>query len=223
MPTAFVEDETSDSLAELVQRLGDIPLQRIRRIPPPGTATEADVLAAEARPRKRICELIDGVLVEKAIAFRESLLAIFLGGLLEQFVSERNLGIVTGEQGMMRFWLGRVRVPDVAYISWARLPGGQIPTAPIPDVSPDLAIEILSPTNTEEEMKLKRKDYFKAGTKIVWVIDLETRTAAIYKSVRSCRRLTATDTLDGNNVLPGFQLPLATLFGKLDRRAGSKS
>jgi hypothetical protein len=65
-----------ESLADLVERLGGIPLDRIRMRPPPGTATEEDVLAALEAPRKRICELIDGVLVEKAMGYSESVLIL---------------------------------------------------------------------------------------------------------------------------------------------------
>src|SRR5215468_1891250 len=75
MTTATV---AADNLAELVEQLGDIPLERIRMRPPPGTATEADVLAALEAPRKRICELIDGVLVEKPMGYTESILASYL-------------------------------------------------------------------------------------------------------------------------------------------------
>jgi Uma2 family endonuclease len=218
MSTVVDRDEIEDSLAELVEKLGGIPLHRIRMKPSPGTATEADVLAAEALPRKRICELIDGVLVEKAVAYKESLLAAYLIFLLEQFVLPRNLGLVTGEQGMMQLWPGRIRIPDVAYISWDRLPGHKVPNQPIPDVAPDLAVEVLSPSNTDKEMELKRQDYFQSGTQLVWIIDPEMRTVDVYTSVDSNRRLSVSDALDGGSVLPGFSMKLADLFGQLDRK-----
>lgn len=154
-------------MAEVVEKLGGIPLHRIRMKPIPRTATEADVLAAEALPRKRICELIDGVLVEKTAAYKESLRAAYLIYVLEHFVLARDLGLVTGELGMMQLWPGQIKVPDVAFISWDRLPSRRVPTQPIPEVAPDLAVEILSPSNTEEEMGLKRQDYFPSGTQLV--------------------------------------------------------
>src|SRR3974377_617292 len=95
-----------DNYGELLQRLGDIPLERLRFRPSPGTATEADVLAALEAPRKRICELIDGVLVEKAMGYRESLLASLLIELLNGFVRPRNLGLVTAPDGTIRLWAG---------------------------------------------------------------------------------------------------------------------
>src|SRR5271166_4336241 len=107
MTTATTASDAIDNLAELVEQLGGIPLERIRFRPPIGTATEADVLAALEAPRKRLCELIDGVLVEKAMGYSESLLACLLIELLNAFVRPRNLGLVTAPDGTMRLWAGR--------------------------------------------------------------------------------------------------------------------
>src|SRR5436190_22364348 len=120
--SAVTTVEAEENLAELLERLGHVPLERIRMRPPPGTATEADVLAALEAPRKRLCELIDGVLVEKAMGYAESVLAAYLIFLLEAFVRPRNLGLVTAPDGTVRLWAGRVRIPDVADVSWDRLP-----------------------------------------------------------------------------------------------------
>ncbi len=187
--------------------------------PPPGTATEADVLAALEAPRKRICELIDGVLVEKAMGYSESILASYLIELLNAFVRTRNLGLVTAPDGTIRLWAGRVRIPDVAYFSWDRMPGRRRPPEPMPTLAPDLAVEILSRGNTPAEMLLKRQDYFRAGVHLAWEIDPRQRTVAVYASPEPpAAVLTAADTLDGGAVLPGFALPLQDLFAELDRQ-----
>jgi Uma2 family endonuclease len=201
-----------------VQRLGGIPLERIRMRPAPGTATEADVIDALEAPRKRLCELIDGVLVEKAGNFTESMLAAYLVMRLNAFVRPRNLGLVTAPDGTVRLWAGRVRMPDVAFTSWERMPGRRRPTEPIPGLAPDLAIEVLSRSNTDAEMRLKRQDNFTAGVRLVWEIDPETRTAAVYTAVDAVVSLGEDDTLDGAEVLPGFLLPLRELFAELDRQ-----
>jgi hypothetical protein len=127
MASATPDDSPLDTLADLVHALGDIPLERIRFRPPPGTATEADVLAAGEAPRKRLCELIDGVLVEKAVGYSELLLAAYLIALLDAFVRPRNLGLITAPDGTLRLWAGRVRIPDVAFTSWDRMPGRRRP------------------------------------------------------------------------------------------------
>jgi Uma2 family endonuclease len=215
MSTATVPD----NLAELLERLGHIPPERIRLQPPPGLATEDDVLAALEGPRKRLCELIDGVLVEKPMGYTESVLATFLIVQLDTYVRPRNLGLVTAPDGTIRLWAGRVRIPDVAFVSWDRMPGRRRPREPIPTLAPDLAVEVLSRSNTTAEMQRKREDYFAAGVRLVWEIDPEARTIQVYtQAAASDRVLAGADTLDGGAVLPGFTLAVADLFAELDRQ-----
>jgi len=216
--SALTSDDAIDNLAELLERLGGIPLERIRFRPAPGTATEADVLVALEAPRKRVCELIDGVLVEKAMGYSESLLATLLIEVLNGFVRPRNLGLVTAPDGTLRLGAGRVRIPDVAFTSWDRMPGRRRPKQPIPDLAPDLSIEVLSRSNTRAEMRLKRQDYFTAGVSLVWEVDPEARTVSVYTAAEGPTILTEADTLDGGSVLPGFTLSLRDLFGELDRQ-----
>lgn len=216
--SAAVSSPDIDTLADLLDRLGNVPLNRIRFRPYPGTATEADVLKALAAPRKRLCELVEGVLVEKAVGFRESGLAGFLIGLLNAFVIPRNLGVVTGADGTVRLTVGLLRIPDVAFTSWDRLPNRRWPAAPVPALAPNLAAEVLSAGNTKAEMLRKRQDYFAAGVQLVWIIDPKKRTVAVYADVDACTVLTDADMLDGGTVLPGFQLPLRDLFAELDRQ-----
>src|SRR5215831_15402916 len=151
MSSALEPGAPPEDVAELLERLGNIPPERVRLRPPPGTATEADVLAALEAPRKRLCELIDGVLVEKPMGYTESVLATYLLELLNSFVRPRNLGLVTSPDGTIRLWAGRVRIPDVAFFSWDRMPGRRRPPQPIPTLAPDLAVEILSRSNTPGE------------------------------------------------------------------------
>src|SRR5258708_1395855 len=87
------------NLADLLEQLGDIPAHRGLFRPRPGDASEADVLSYLEAPRKRICELIDGVLVEKPVGYTESFLTMSLGAMLFNFVDPRNLGIVTTADG----------------------------------------------------------------------------------------------------------------------------
>jgi Uma2 family endonuclease len=207
------------TLADLLEQLGGIAPARVRIRPVPGAATEEDMLAIHDR-EGRLYELIDGVLVEKAIGLRESYLAIVLSTSLWNFVQLRNLGLVTGEAGMMRLMAGLVRIPDVAFISWARLPDQCVPTEPVPDLAPDLAVEVLSAGNTPGEMARKRQDYFAAGVHLVWQVDPDTRTVEVFTAPDQSTVLHEAQTLTGGTVLPGFTLPLQELFGTLDRRGG---
>jgi len=206
-------------MRDLLARLGDIPPERVRLDPPLGTATEHDLLDIANREGV-LCELVDGVLVEKAVSYRESLLALLLAELLNAFIRPRNLGLVTGEAGMMKLFAALVRIPDVAFASWDRIPGGKVPTEPVPTLAPDLAVEVLSPGNTPAEMQRKRIEYFSAGVLLVWIVDPDTRSVAVYTTADQPTILSETDTLDGGNVLPGFSLPLRDLFAELDRHRG---
>ena len=87
---ATITDTSAETVADLLEQLGGIPAERVLLKPPPGTATEADVLAAAERPRKRLCELIDGVLVEKPMGAWESQLAVFIAHLLNVYVVPPN-------------------------------------------------------------------------------------------------------------------------------------
>lgn len=218
MATSTSAPPTYRTIAELLEGLGDIPPDRVRFRPYPGTATEADITSIQAR-EGRSCELVDGVLVEKPMGLRESLLAVALAGLLREFVIPRNLGLILGEAGTMKLFDGLVRIPDVAYVSWDRFPSGRIPTEPIPRLTPDLAVEVLSKSNTEREMSRKRREYFESGVGLVWMIDPENRTVRVYTSPVAFTTLDESATLDGGEVLPGFVLPLRNLFSELDRHA----
>jgi Uma2 family endonuclease len=206
------------TIADLVDHLGGIPPERILLDPLPGTATEEDVIAAEAAREKRLCELIDGVLVEKAMGAKESLIAVVIISLMEAFVEEHDLGVVLGADGMLRLWPGRVREPNVSFISWDRLPGNEMPEEPIPDLAPDLAIEVLSRTNTKKEMQIKRHDYFQSGVQEVWEIQPRTQTAEVYTSPTKHRRIGKEGNLNGGDILPGFTLPLKRLFARFQKK-----
>jgi Uma2 family endonuclease len=204
------------TLADLMKRLGNVPLERVRFHPPPGTAVEKDVL--ESDRIGVMCELVDGVLVEKVMSYRESVLAVFLIARLDDFVRSGNLGLVTGEQGTIRLFAGLVRISDVAFTSWDRLPGRRMPDEPIPELAPDLAVEVLSKGNTKAEMKRKRHDYFSAGVRLVWLAEPKTRTVDVYTSEKRFTQLTVDDVLDGGDVLPGFRLSVRAWFAELDRQ-----
>ena len=203
------------SFAYLHERLGGVPLVRIRRTPAPGTATEADLL----RPHGPICELIDGVLVEKPMGTRESLLAVVISGLLRNHVEPGDLGVVLGADGVLRLDPKTLRAPDVSFIPWSAFPNGEIPEDEAYwSVAPALAVEVLSPTNTDAEIDRKLGELFAAGCKLAWVIDPVTQSAKVYTSPKKLKEVDATGTLDGGKVLPGFKLALADLFASTKRR-----
>ena len=106
----------------------------------------------------------------------------------------------------------QIRMADVAYVSHARLAGSGYPEKAAPTIGPDLAVEILSPSNTPKEMDRKLRDYFASDTRLVWYIDPRKRNVRVYTSVEDVETLGENSTLDGGDVLPGFALPLAEFF-----------
>jgi Uma2 family endonuclease len=206
------------TMADLIDELGGVPPRRILLHPQPGTATEQDVRDL-LQSKTRLCELVEGVLVEKAVGYRESLLALALAELLRAFVRQNNLGLVSGEAGLLRLAPNLILGPDVAFVSWGRIPGGRVPEAAIPDLAPDLAVEVLRESNTPGEMRRKRREYFAAGVRCVWEVDPDARAVEVFTSPAESNIIPESQTLDGGDVLPGFTLPLTQLFAELDQQA----
>src|SRR5262245_23056526 len=110
-----------ETLAEALHRIGDVPLERIRFRPYPGTATVKDVIAARNSPERRLCELVDGVLVEKTMGARESYLAGQVLTHLNNYLERHDCGFALGADGTMRILPHLVRIPDVSYVPWNEL------------------------------------------------------------------------------------------------------
>ncbi len=216
MAQTTIEPPKIRTMADLRKRLGNIPLDRIRTQPPPGTATEKDVIEVERR-ENRSCELVDGTLVEKALGAKESDVAWQLGYLLGKYLDQHDLGIGLAPDGMMRIAPGLVRIPDLSFVSWDKLPGRMLPEEPIPDLAPDLAVVILSEGNTPAEMKRKVGEYFDAGVRLVWLIDPKKRAARIYTAPHRSAAIREDQSLDGGDVLPGFTVSLPELLRHIQR------
>ena len=192
----------AETLADFVERLGDIPLQRILMQPAPGTAAETDIEGFS------LCELIDGTIVRKATGFQESRYALLLGRLIDTFAEDHGLGIVTGADSLTRVSPGQLREPDVSFFRWERFPGHEVPEVAIIDTPPDLAVEVLSRKNTKAEIERKRRELFAAGTHLVWIMNPRQRTVEVWTDADTHSLLTEDDSLDGGEVLPGFHLPI---------------
>lgn len=207
------------NMEEVLTAVGHVPAYRIRMNPPPGEAKEEDVLAIWEH-EDRTCELIDGILVEKdyfperEMAALESFLAAILIGHLFIFQrdTKQKLGAMLTEGGLLRLFPGVVRAPDVSFILWKNIPNRKFPKDPIASLTPDLAVEILSKGNTEEEMKRKLGEYFQAGSQLVWIVDPKARTVRVYTSPRKSLLRTENQSLDGGKVLPGFSLSIRDWF-----------
>jgi Uma2 family endonuclease len=160
-------------------------------------------------------ELVNGELVEMprpnplhaAVAAR-------LCRLLAEHVDERAAGKVLAEAGFvleLPYDRRRVRGPDLAFVSSGKLPPGRLPETFLRG-APDLAVEILSPSDRSAELEQKLRDYFEAGARLVWVVAPQAMTATVYRADGSARLVREGGVLDGGDVLPGLTIPLARLF-----------
>ena len=203
-----------EKVADLLGRLGNIPARRVLLDPPPGRATEKDLLRM-MRKTDRLYELVEGTLVEKTMGYGEGSLAGWILHLIQCYLDEHDLGNVAGADATMRLMKGLVRLPDVSFVRWEKLPKRQIPEEAIPDLAPDLAIEVLSKSNTRGEMKRKLKEYFLAGTSLVWLVDPHRRIVTVHTAPDVSTVATEADTLDGGAVMPGFLLSVKRIFARL--------
>lgn len=211
----MINAAVSSTFGERLEEFGGIAADRVRLSPAPGAATVDDLIWVNTRS-KPLCELIDQTLVEKAMGFEASVVAVAIAEILRRFVVPRRLGLVSGADGMFQLLASSVRGPDVAFVSRQRLAGGKFPAEAYPSLAPDLAVEVLSPANTKGEMSRKRIEYFHSGVRLVWIVDCVNRSVAVYTSTSAVRVLSEEETIDGGEVLPGFTNPVAGFFADLD-------
>ncbi len=203
------------TLEDLVRELGGIPLSRVRLSPAIGCANEQDLLV----PDGRYCELVSGSLLEKGMGFFESRLATLLSHFIETWLAAHSLGFVIADGAMTRLQSGLVRIPDVSFFRWDRIGSRSVPRDPICRIAPNLAVEIVSRTNTRAEMVRKRIEYFEAGVELVWIVYPESESVEVWSTARDCHIAGIEDSLDGGSVLPGFTISIRDWF----QRAGGNS
>jgi len=206
------------TIADVQERLGHIPEARILAFPSPGTATIQDMLD-DTVTNGHLCELVDGILVEKTMGFREGAIAVTISFLIRTFLDSHNLGLVAGADSGIRFKLNLVRMPDVSFIRWDSVDDPdeiENPPSAFLEYPPDLAIEVLSAGNTRREMEIKLEEYAKAGVKLVWYVDPEREEVGVYPKANAKRKKTVGigGMLEGGDILPGFTLPVARIFEK---------
>lgn len=144
--------------------------------------------------------------------FDHGRIIINITGSLIKFLEAHPWGVLTGAE--TGFHIGRepdtVRAPDVGFVCRERIPAGRVRGFfPGP---PDLAVEVLSPDDRAGEVLLKVRDWLDSGCRSVWIVDPRSRTICVHRSGRKIVMLGETDTLDGDDLLPGFTLPVAAIF-----------
>jgi Uma2 family endonuclease len=165
-------------------------------------------------PDEKSYELVDGELVERPMGNYASLVAGNLFFILASFVRPRRLGVLLpAEAGYQCFRDSedRVRKPDVSFISSGRLPGNR-PAEGYDTIAPDLAAEVLSPRDLASEVDEKIEEYLRAGVRLVWIVNPNSRTVRIHRRDGTITGLHEGDDLSGEDVLPGFSCSVAEIF-----------
>ena len=204
-PTDSVATSPVRTAGELAALLG-VPAERLVINPAPGTATAEDCARCE-----RPTELIDGTLVEKPVNNFSSAVAFQIAFAIQTHALATAVSVrISGADGSFRMSDNNLRLPDIAVTRAERLSGDQ--TTAVPDWVPDLAIEVLSPGNTAKEMSDKRSEYFASGVTEVWESDPLKKTGRVFRENQCVRVLSAEDSFEGGDILPGFAVVLGEII-----------
>lgn len=145
--------------------------------------------------------------------FNHGSVAMNLGGPLHAYAKAKGLGVVVSAEA--GFVLSRepdtVRAPDIGFVSAGRIPPGE-ETVKFWEGAPDLAVEVLSPSDTVDEIEEKVDDYLAAGTALVWVVNPRRKTVTVYRPSQQPTLLSENNDLSGDEVVPGFHIPVAAIF-----------
>jgi Uma2 family endonuclease len=201
------------TFADVVRRLGDVALDRIRSRPFPGAATEADCLQVNDSSKSGSCELVEGILVERPqMSYFEDSLATVLGCYLHLYLQKTRLGKGFSAGAIYRMRSGNLRVPDYSVCLKDKFPTGKVTRVPIADFAPDLAVEVLSRSNTVDEIARKRQELFESGTQLIWIVDPGRRVVEVHSPSGQLTVLSEADVLTGGELLPGFNLSISQWF-----------
>ena len=183
--------------------------------------TPEDLLAM---PNEVDYELVNGELVERHMGAESSWIATKLIGLITLWYQGRIPGhLFTTDCGYQCYSddPGKVRKPDLSFVSRGRFPKGRVPRGYI-RIAPDLAVEVLSPNDLADEAEAKVEEYLDAGVRLVWVISPKAETVTVYRADRSAVKLHEADELSGENVLPEFRCQVSDLFVVADDEANAE-
>lgn len=172
------------------------------------TASEFDEFVDLAENADRLFELIGGEIVEVPSNPYSSKIASRINRYLGAYVDDNDLGHVTGEAGGY-IVAGERYAPDVAFISKERQP--DLPQHGYNPNPPNLAVEVVSPTDTDKRLRIKIANYLAAGT-IVWVVYPETQEVEVYHPGMPVKILDTDDVLTADDILPDFKLPIKDMF-----------
>ncbi len=158
-------------------------------------------------------EVVNGARVEKPMSVFEQTIATLLIGRMEPFCRENGLGRALVETSFRIPGSGNDRKPDVAFVSFTRWPAARgVPRTSAWPIAPDLAVEVISPTDKLFDVYDKLREYFAAGVRQVWHIISNLELVMIFDSLTAVRVITRADELVGDPIIPGFRMAVTDLF-----------
>jgi Uma2 family endonuclease len=156
-------------------------------------------------------ELVEGRLKEVPTSAKHDQIVIWLGRLIGPYADEH--GILTASQAGFRMSNRNVRCPDFAFTRYDRFPNGEVPDGFI-EFAPDLAVEIISPSEGPIDMARKVEEYFASGARQVWHLFPETQTLKVFRAPTDLTLYQPADEIDLDDLLPGFVKHVGDLFGQ---------
>ena len=156
-------------------------------------------------------ELVDGGLQEVPTTGKHDIIVIWLGRLIGPYADD--YGMLTASQAGFRMAGGNLRVPDFSFTRYDRFPNSEVPNGFI-EFAPDLAVEIISPSEEPGDMARKVREYFASGAREVWHMFPETQTVTVFHSPTNSITYQPEDELDLSDILPGFRSRVSELFGR---------
>ena len=177
---------------------------------PARTITDEELLQLPKDGNKY--EVVDGELVvSPGAGVPHEKLVIKLAVRLGAYVEAHKLGDVLGSSALYVLPSGNKRSPDLSFVTAGRLDAPGVSRV-FPQLAPDLAIEVVSPSDSPQRVLDKVGEYLESGVRLVWVIDPENRRAVIHRALSSAQQITADGVLAGEDVVPGFSCRLSEIL-----------
>jgi Uma2 family endonuclease len=172
-------------------------------------ATEADLRQMPDDGYKY--ELVDGEIIASPSGFYSSAVATRISHLLQLYTDKNPVGLVAGADVGIRLPDGNVRSPDASVVRIEKLPEGKPPIT-FGAFAPDLAVEVLSPSDSHRLVADKIGEYLQCGVSLVWLVDPEAKTVTVFRSLTDVQQLKSGDTITADPVLPGFSCAVDRFF-----------
>ena len=174
-----------------------------------GPATIDDLLQCPKDGRKY--ELVDGEILVSPAGFRHAEVAIKIAHIIATYLDAFPIGKVLGDNLGIAFPNGNLRSPDVTFVRNEKLPAGKSPVG-FGEFIPDLAIEVLSPHDSLQEVGRKIGEFLECGVPLVWLVDPARETVTVYRSLSQTEQLGSNDIISAESVLPGFSCLISRFF-----------